>query len=308
MTIETPGIKALRRLQFGREVTPGTGVLPTAMWRGEGVLKTEAPVEFPPEDVGSISGLDRSYNAWVGATMAIAPTPATFEQLCYLLSMGIKLVQTGAADGAGTGKIYTYPLPTTSRNTIRTSTMEGGDDHQMETSTHVFAEEITLTSKAKEAWMVSANLRGKKPTVNTLTASTIAFVEGTKKITDSGNGLAGFLTGMRIKVTGTTNNDGTYTVATGGVAAEIRFASSPGALKPFVLEVAAPEAKAVAATFAMVGMDMGENRYQLVRTDAGPWRASVILPVCVAGRADWLMTLEVDNRRVAVPFVMAGRP
>lgn len=53
------------------------------------------------------------------------------------------------------------------------------------------------------------------------TAATIAFVAATKKITDSANGLADFETGDTILVSGSTNNDGTYTVATGGVAGEI---------------------------------------------------------------------------------------
>ena len=51
--------------------------------------------------------------------------------------------------------------------------------------------------------------------------TTIAFVSATKKITDSGNGLAGFLTGDTIKVSGSVHNDGFYTVATGAVAGEI---------------------------------------------------------------------------------------
>jgi len=93
----------------------------------------------------------------------------------------------------------------------------------------------------------------------------------------------------------------------GGIQADIRFASPPGALRPFALEVTAPGAKSVAASFAMVGMDMGENRYQLLRTDSSLWRADIILPVCVAGRADWVMTLEVDGKSVGVPFVTAGR-
>lgn len=54
-----------------------------------------------------------------------------------------------------------------------------------------------------------------------ITADTIAFVEATKKITDSGNGLAHFKTGATIQVIGSTSNDGTYTIATGGVAGEI---------------------------------------------------------------------------------------
>lgn len=53
------------------------------------------------------------------------------------------------------------------------------------------------------------------------TAATIAFVEATKKITDSANGLKGFKTGDTILISGSTDNDGTYTVATGNVAAEI---------------------------------------------------------------------------------------
>jgi len=53
------------------------------------------------------------------------------------------------------------------------------------------------------------------------TNTSIAFVSSTKKITDSNNGLAGFLTGDRIEVTGSVSNDGIYTVATGGVAGEI---------------------------------------------------------------------------------------
>ncbi|MCK4823844.1 hypothetical protein KA005_49275, partial [bacterium] len=54
-----------------------------------------------------------------------------------------------------------------------------------------------------------------------VTDTSIAFVATTKKITDTNNGLAGFLTGDKIKVIGSVENDGTYIVATGGVAGEI---------------------------------------------------------------------------------------
>lgn len=53
------------------------------------------------------------------------------------------------------------------------------------------------------------------------TASTIAFVSSTKKITDTATGLINFVTGDTITVSGSTSNDGSYTIATGGVAAEI---------------------------------------------------------------------------------------
>lgn len=92
-------------------------------------------------------------------------------------------------------------------------------------------------------------------------------------------------------------------VAWDGKSADVRFLAAPGGLKPFGLQVAVPGASAVSASFAMQDMDMGENRYRLVRGADGTWRADVILPVCVAGRADWTMTLEVDGSRAAMPFV-----
>ena len=53
------------------------------------------------------------------------------------------------------------------------------------------------------------------------TGSTIAFVAATKKITDSAKGLAIFKTGETIVVTGSTFNNGKYTVAQGNVAGEV---------------------------------------------------------------------------------------
>lgn len=87
-----------------------------------------------------------------------------------------------------------------------------------------------------------------------------------------------------------------------GKTADVRFLSVPGALKPFGLQVAAPSAHAVSAVFAMRDMDMGESRYRLVLGNDKLWRADVTLPACVAGRADWVMALEVDGTRVEMPF------
>ena len=53
------------------------------------------------------------------------------------------------------------------------------------------------------------------------TATTISFTAGTKTIADSALGLEGFPTGASITVSGSTSNDGTYTIATGGTAASI---------------------------------------------------------------------------------------
>ncbi len=74
---------------------------------------------------------------------------------------------------------------------------------------------------------------------------------------------------------------------------QIRFDRTPRSMQPFAVAVAAPEADAVFASFAMQGMEMGLNRYRLLRQPDEKWTAEVTLPVCVQGRSDWLMELEV---------------
>jgi hypothetical protein len=80
----------------------------------------------------------------------------------------------------------------------------------------------------------------------------------------------------------------------------VRTSQQPQILKPFELRVESDEAGAditeVYASFAMEGMDMGLNRYRLIRKSEGLWVAEVTLPLCVRGRADWLMQLETKTR------------
>lgn len=75
----------------------------------------------------------------------------------------------------------------------------------------------------------------------------------------------------------------------------IRFDHTPQTLKPFKLSVEAPQAQALHASFAMRGMEMGLNRYRLLQQAPGLWTAEVTLPVCVQGRSDWTMLLELET-------------
>lgn len=74
-------------------------------------------------------------------------------------------------------------------------------------------------------------------------------------------------------------------------------------LQPFQVWVRVGDARRVQATFTMEGMDMGFNLYTLHADEDGVFRGRVTLPVCVSGRRDWVMTLDIDGRRLAVPFV-----
>lgn len=87
----------------------------------------------------------------------------------------------------------------------------------------------------------------------------------------------------------------------GGGAASVRFSAQPAPMEAFGVQVTAPGAARVSAEFQMVGMDMGFNRYDL-RPENGTFGAEVTLPVCVSGRRDWKLFLEIDGTRYELPF------
>ncbi len=173
------GVKALRKIQLGVETTAGTEVNATAVWRGEGTIINDSPVEFVPEDIGYLQDQGRTYIPKVGALIELDETPATFEQLPYLLQMGVDGAATGSADGVGSGYIYAYTLATNAVRAPDTYTVEGGDNSEEYQSTYFFCEEFKLKGAANEAVMMSGKLRGKQvATGSEFTASlTAATVE-----------------------------------------------------------------------------------------------------------------------------------
>jgi len=81
-------------------------------------------------------------------------------------------------------------------------------------------------------------------------------------------------------------------------------------LQPFTYRLAWEGAPvhSMSVDFQMVGMDMGENRYQLTADGAGPWHGSAILPVCTSGRSDWVADVRVHTAdgltyNARIPFV-----
>lgn len=220
--MSNPGIKALRKIVLAKEVTAGTEVRPgTALWRGTGVFEDKRETTFPAEDIGVISGLDRSYVAKLLGGLSFDSTPATYEQLPYILAAGVKALTTGVADGGGSGKIYAYPFSTTTKNAIQTYSLQGGDDNEVEFGAYGVVEKFTLDGKAGESWMLSADWFTQSVTPGaSVSAMTISFDDTAGyHINDSGNGLGAFAVGDRITVSGSTSNDGTYTVtnATAGI-------------------------------------------------------------------------------------------
>ncbi|MDO9008055.1 MAG: hypothetical protein Q7U80_07515 [Thiobacillus sp.] len=87
-----------------------------------------------------------------------------------------------------------------------------------------------------------------------------------------------------------------------GAPARVRFLAQPVALQAFGLSVAVANAQKISAEFQMVGMDMGFNRYDLRPARHGEFAARITLPICVSGRGDWMLYLDIDGMRYALPF------
>lgn len=165
-----PGIKALRKIQLGREATAGTAVAATTIWRGMGTIEDTLETVFVEEDIGYLGGVDRAYVPKLGASLSLGSTPATYEQLPHILEMAI-LAETATQDGAGTDYIYDYVEATTALPTLKTYTIEGGDNIQAEEMEYVFCESFTLSGKAGEASMMAAELRGRQVATTTFTGA-----------------------------------------------------------------------------------------------------------------------------------------
>ncbi len=160
------GIKALRKIYLGRESTAGTEVDATTLWRGTGTIDDQLVQVFPDEDIGYISGVDRSYIPKVLAGLTMDETPCTFEQVVHLLEAGVK---TASPVTTGGGNAYTYDFPTTAVNTLQSYTIEGGDNQQEEQFLYGFVSDFTLSGAAGEAVMMGANWLGRQVAPGTYT-------------------------------------------------------------------------------------------------------------------------------------------
>lgn len=76
---------------------------------------------------------------------------------------------------------------------------------------------------------------------------------------------------------------------------KVQALQTPSAMQAFTVEVEAANAATLTARFEMRDMSMGLNQYRFLHHGAGRWQANVILPVCMDGRSDWLMLLDVTS-------------
>lgn len=168
------GIRALRKIQLGKETTAGTKVDADIIWRGTGSIHDNMDLVFPTEDIGMLVPVGRSYIARYEAGLTLNDTEATFEQLPHLFEMGIESVSpTTDSNGVYT---YTYAMPYASTDLVSstdlaTYTVEGGDNAAAEEFGYGFARSISLTGSAGQALMMSAEIVGRQVEAGTFTAN-----------------------------------------------------------------------------------------------------------------------------------------
>jgi len=164
------GIRALRKLQFGLESTPGAGAAATHIWRGpvEG-LQNLQEVTFVPEDVGLLVPTDRSYIGRQLGGCNLPETPVTFQQAIYPLMGGMN----STSEVEGSGMHYVLYCGTMSKPTHKTFTFEAGNDEEVEELTYAFCTNIEITGTPGEALRWSSEWRGRHAGTSSFTSSLV---------------------------------------------------------------------------------------------------------------------------------------
>lgn len=143
--------------QMGREVTGGTPVAATTVWRGPfGSWEDERQREVVEEDIGVLAQTSRVYDTWLGVKIPMPATVLTYEQGPHVFEAGI---QKATPSGAGPyTRGYAYSL-TDTPNAIQPYTLEVGNKlalADLKKLPYAFVSEFTLSGKAKAAWEISS--------------------------------------------------------------------------------------------------------------------------------------------------------
>jgi len=143
------GIKALRKIQIGRETVAGTAVPATARLIGTATIEKELKVNRPEDrETGKLSSFEFSSPVGVNVKVGLEGE-AYFEQLLYVLGMSLKGVIAGT--GGASPYTWTYEGSLLASSSVNTSTLEYGDDVQAFQVPFVFGKSLELSGTIDEA-------------------------------------------------------------------------------------------------------------------------------------------------------------
>jgi hypothetical protein len=156
------GIRALSRIEIGKETTAGTAVSCDVLLQAEGMMKDAQDRAFPVEGSEFVFPTSGSYIRKEGVEITLDDSPATTEILPHIFGMGVAGgVSAAAADGSAYA--YIYPFPITAANTAPDPyTIEGGDDSESGEASYCFATRWGLKWAAGEELMMNADIVGRQ--------------------------------------------------------------------------------------------------------------------------------------------------
>jgi hypothetical protein len=162
------GLRALRKIQIGEETTgKGTAMPATAALLGTLTMKSSPTIHRPVEERGSLAEFARSINVANLAELSFEGD-ATFQQILYLLHMGVLGNVTPAADGTN-GKKWTFTPAMLAAGVFDAFTIEYGDDVQAWETEFCMARSIEISGAMNEAMHMRASIFGRKMTATTFT-------------------------------------------------------------------------------------------------------------------------------------------
>jgi hypothetical protein len=177
------GIKALRQIQMSREdsASQGTATTDYIVWRGIGTLQDNLQVVFPEEDIGVLSGTDRTYVPKTGGTLELESIEFTFEQGGYIFDSAIALATPTTDASSAFIRTYTFPeLSSDARSStdLQTISFLAGDNNEVEAMSFSFVPSFSLSGVAGEAVKINATFEGREVSTSAAFATvTIPTIE-----------------------------------------------------------------------------------------------------------------------------------
>jgi len=165
------------------------------VWRGTAILTDARTVEHVEEDDGWMAMGDRMITPSKRAELALEETPATYEQLPWILGGGVNWITTGGGDTTEGQYTFTYQFGTSGVKTNKTFTWEVGDNLLIETFNYGIVQDFNLSGAYGEPVNMSATIVGREVTtkgafystsVTTPTVETVFFNKGNFYIDDKG--------------------------------------------------------------------------------------------------------------------------
>jgi hypothetical protein len=164
------GLRALRKIQIGEEGTKGSAVAATAALVGALTMKSSPTIHRPVEERGVLAEFSRSVKAANLAELSFEGD-ATFEQILYLLHMGI--LGNVTPSGAGTARRWLFTPSMTAAGVFDSFTIEYGDDVEQWETEYCLAKAIEISGTMNEPMKLRGTIFGRKMTVCDFTGTLI---------------------------------------------------------------------------------------------------------------------------------------